>query len=433
MLRVIQHKAFERVGGTNTIQVDVRIVAATNKNLESAVHEGSFRSDLYYRLNVLPVEVPPLRERKDDIPVLAKHFLKVFNHETKKQIIGFSSAAMETLLNYSWPGNVRELENTVERAVVLCKETEIRNEDLLLATNSNKREYEADTLKDATNLFKKHFIESTLQSCDWNQTRAAEKLDIQRTYLSRLIKELEIQNRRNKMSTQTPTAQSPQFPNQETNGAQRIIQLIVRLRIPLIGIAAAVFVAVIIGFITQHISSNNEAEAAVLASDMQQSYYRWLQSYNDDEKANYLEQFTQYFEKATNEFSGSYTGRLAIFLQGNIAYEQGDFPKAAESFEQLLNNNTGDHFASLAGINAALAYEEEGNTEKAIQTYEKITQEFDISCPEVPRALFSLGRLNESIDTEQAMQWYQQITNGYPESDWTNLAEKSYAVLTVLH
>ncbi len=225
------------------------------------------------------------------------------------------------------------------------------------------------------------------------------------------------------MSTQTTTAQSPQFPNQETSGAQKIIQLIVRLRIPLIGIAAAVFVAVIIGFITQHISSNNEAEAAVLASDMQQSYYRWLQSYSDDEKANYLEQFTQYFEKATNEFSDSYTGRLAIFLQGNIAYEQGDFPKAAESFEQLLNDNTGDHFASLAGINAALAYEEEGNTEKAIQTYEKITQEFDASCPEVPRALFSLGRLNESIDTEQAMQWYQQITNGYPESDWTNLAE----------
>ncbi|AFG37573.1 sigma-54-dependent Fis family transcriptional regulator [Spirochaeta africana] len=194
MLRVIQHKVFEKVGGSQSVYVDIRIIAATNRNLEEAVRHGSFRTDLYYRLNVLPIEIPALRDRKDDIPALALYFLDKFNRETKKQIAGFSSDAMETLLSYSWPGNVRELENTIERAVVLCRERDIGSQDLLLAASSSERshEYPGHNLKDAVNLFKKHFIESTLRQCGWNQTQAARKLDIQRTYLSRLLKELDI-------------------------------------------------------------------------------------------------------------------------------------------------------------------------------------------------------------------------------------------------
>lgn len=194
MLRVIQYKVFEKVGGSQSIHVNIRIIAATNRDLEKSVREGTFRADLYYRLNVLPIEIPALRDRKNDIPLLAGFFLEKFNRETKKQIAGFSGEAMETLLSYTWPGNVRELENTVERAVVLCKGQDIQNQDLLLSTtgSNEQNEISAQSLKDASNLFKKHYIESTLRQCGWNQTRAADKLDIQRTYLSRLIKELDI-------------------------------------------------------------------------------------------------------------------------------------------------------------------------------------------------------------------------------------------------
>lgn len=194
MLRVIQHHLFEKVGGTQSVKVNIRIIAATNRDLEQAVRSGDFRTDLYYRLNVLPIHLPALRERKDDIPVLAEHFLKKFNHEVKKQIHGFSSGAMEALLSYSWPGNVRELENTIERAVVLCQTPTIITPDLLLSSESGRTDsdYHGQNLKEAVNLFKKHFIESTLRSCNWNQTQTAEKLAIQRTYLSRLLKELEI-------------------------------------------------------------------------------------------------------------------------------------------------------------------------------------------------------------------------------------------------
>ena len=121
LLRVIQHRIFERVGGSEAIKVDVRIIAATNKDIEAEVESGRFRADLYYRLNVLPIYIPPLRERREDIPLLSEFFLKRFNREIKKQIEGFTPQAMEVLLSYSWPGNVRELENAVERAVVITQ------------------------------------------------------------------------------------------------------------------------------------------------------------------------------------------------------------------------------------------------------------------------------------------------------------------------
>ncbi len=194
MLRVLQSQTFERVGSSQPLRVDVRIIAATNRDIEQAVADGQFRRDLYYRLNVLPIYVPPLRERREDVPPLAQHFLIRFRRETNKSVTGFSSAAMEELLSYSWPGNVRELENAVERAVVVTGTEYIQPEDLALKSGGGMKEerYVGKTLKDSVNLFKKHFIRQTLEDQGWNQTAAARVLGIQRTYLSRLIKELEI-------------------------------------------------------------------------------------------------------------------------------------------------------------------------------------------------------------------------------------------------
>jgi Nif-specific regulatory protein len=175
--------------------VDVRIVAATNRDIDSQVKKGEFRSDLYYRLNVLPVYVTPLRQRKEDIPALADFFLKKFSRETKKQFTGFTDQAMDHMLSYPWPGNVRELENAVERAVVIAKDKTIAAKDLLIGDIATGRdEYRGKSLKDALTIFKKHFIASGLDEHQWNQTETAKVLDIQRTYLSRLIKELGIAN-----------------------------------------------------------------------------------------------------------------------------------------------------------------------------------------------------------------------------------------------
>ena len=185
---------FEKVGSSEPQRVDVRIIAATNKDIERAVQEGKFRRDLYYRLNVLPLYIPPLRERTDDIMELAEFFLKKFKRETKKEIQGFSDESINALLSYHWPGNVRELENVVERSVVICSDTYIRPEHLILRYSENNKldVYHEKTLKDAVNLFKKMYITKTLREHDWKQNKTAEILDIQRTYLSRLVKELNI-------------------------------------------------------------------------------------------------------------------------------------------------------------------------------------------------------------------------------------------------
>ncbi|HSO66787.1 MAG TPA: sigma-54 dependent transcriptional regulator, partial [Desulfatirhabdiaceae bacterium] len=122
LLRVLQERELERVGGQKTIKVDVRVIAATNKNLEQAVDEESFRGDLYYRLNVFPIYMPPLRERKTDVLLLADYFLEKYSKENHKDIKRFSTPAIDMLMNYHWPGNVRELENCMERAVLLCEE-----------------------------------------------------------------------------------------------------------------------------------------------------------------------------------------------------------------------------------------------------------------------------------------------------------------------
>jgi Nif-specific regulatory protein len=197
LLRVIQNKSFEKVGSSDTITVNVRIIAATNRDIEKLVEEQKFRSDLYYRLNVLPLYIPPLRQRIEDIPELADFFLKKFRHEVKKEFVGFSEGALSAILSYSWPGNIRELENTIERACVIGSTPYIREEDLLLNIRAmpDNNTYTDKSLKSVINLFKKHYIQKVLEENDWNQTSAALVLDIQRTYLSRLLKELEIKEK----------------------------------------------------------------------------------------------------------------------------------------------------------------------------------------------------------------------------------------------
>ena len=198
LLRVLQERVVEPVGGSERRQVDVRIVAATNRDIEREVREGRFRSDLYYRLNVLPIFIPPLRERRDDIEVLAEHALQRFRDETKKQITGFTPAALTALRKHSWPGNVRELENAVERAVVICQGETVDESDLVLGTGqrggdeAHSAAYEGRPLREAMRLFKKRFITRALEAHGWRQTQTAQTLGIQRTYLSRLVKELEI-------------------------------------------------------------------------------------------------------------------------------------------------------------------------------------------------------------------------------------------------
>ncbi|MDR2136545.1 MAG: sigma 54-interacting transcriptional regulator [Treponema sp.] len=196
LLRVIQERTFEKVGSDVSVTVNVRILAATNKDIEAQVEKGQFRSDLYYRLNVLPLYIPPLRQRPEDIPELASFFLNKFKSETRKQFEGFSNGAMETMLSYSWPGNVRELENCVERACVIGKNRLIQREDLFLDARAeiSERGEGGRNLKNAINSFKAQFIRRVLEENSWNQTEAAKDLDIQRTYLSRLIKELDIIN-----------------------------------------------------------------------------------------------------------------------------------------------------------------------------------------------------------------------------------------------
>ena len=196
LLRVIQSKAFEKVGSDLTITVDVRILAATNRDIEKQVEKGEFRRDLYYRLNVLPLYIPPLRARPEDIPELAEFFLQKSMKKTQNTFEGFSVEAMDTMLAYSWPGNVRELQNCIERACIIGKGKLIEAEELFLKPSSFSMMPKDGNrnLKNAENIFRSHFIRQVLEENNWNQTETAKALSIQRTYLSRLIKELDINN-----------------------------------------------------------------------------------------------------------------------------------------------------------------------------------------------------------------------------------------------
>jgi DNA-binding NtrC family response regulator len=193
LLRFLQEREFERVGGITPISVDVRIIAATNRDLNRAVREGQFREDLYYRLNVIPLTLPPLRERKEDIPGLANYFLGRFASETKKKFTRITEEAMQKLTTYEWPGNVRELANVVESAVVLGQGPELMPHHLptkivsAIPNGADRFSYHG-----AVDDYRRELIVKTLAQTQGNRAAAAKILGLQRTYLSRLIKALRV-------------------------------------------------------------------------------------------------------------------------------------------------------------------------------------------------------------------------------------------------
>ena len=194
LLRVLQERSFERVGGEKTINVDIRIVAATNKNLEEEVRAGKFREDLFYRLNVVRIEMPALRERKDDIPLLMHGFLKEFNIENQKNILGFDNRAKSAILKYSWPGNIRELRNCVESAVVMCTKDQISFDDLPSTVRSGC-DISAITIPAGItmNEAEKIIITENLALNNGNKTKTAETLGIGRKTLHRKLIEYGIE------------------------------------------------------------------------------------------------------------------------------------------------------------------------------------------------------------------------------------------------
>jgi len=185
-LRVLEEKKFFRVGGNKEIRADFRTIAATNKDLETAMAEGEFRSDLFYRLNVFVIEIPLLKERKSDIPLLAHHFLNIYTRQMNKIITGISPDAMQILANYDWPGNVRELENAIERAVVVCKEKEIQPEHFPFSmTRAEEGTWSNDnSLEDV----QRNHIKAVLEQTGWNISQAAVLLQIDRVTLYNKIK-----------------------------------------------------------------------------------------------------------------------------------------------------------------------------------------------------------------------------------------------------
>jgi DNA-binding NtrC family response regulator len=189
LLRVIQEKEFERLGSTKVIKIDVKFIAASNKDLEELISKGEFREDLFYRLNVFPIKLPPLRERRDDIPLLLNHFLKMHSKGGNVQAKSFSQDAIKILMKYDWPGNIRELENLVERLSTLCKEPIIHLKDIPMFTIT-KTEINDMPLKAAIKTFEKQYVGAILESVNWNRTKAAEILGIHRNTLLAKINEL---------------------------------------------------------------------------------------------------------------------------------------------------------------------------------------------------------------------------------------------------
>ncbi|MCP4693961.1 MAG: sigma-54-dependent Fis family transcriptional regulator, partial [Desulfobacterales bacterium] len=189
LLRVLEDRVFYRVGGTQPVEADFRVIAATNRNLEEAIKEEMFREDLYYRLNVISFIMPPLRNRKDDIPLLADHFLQRFARETNKSIDRISRAAIDEMMLYEWPGNVRELENAIERSVVVGKGREIIPENLPILEPVSRAGALGVTLKDV----EKNHIAGILKEHGWNMARCAKILGIDRSTLYSKVKRYELQ------------------------------------------------------------------------------------------------------------------------------------------------------------------------------------------------------------------------------------------------
>ena len=206
LLRVIQEREFMRLGGVETIKVDVRIIAATNVDLRKMMEEGRFREDLFYRLHVITVQLPALRERKDDIPLLVQHFMEKYGAENDKPGLELSAEALDLLMEYDWPGNVRELENVIERATVLCSGSRIDADLVPDHVRSSRRFHmpqfvvppEGISYRDAEASFQRSLIESALEAAGGVQKRAAELLHIKPTTLNEMIKRHDIRPRRKK-------------------------------------------------------------------------------------------------------------------------------------------------------------------------------------------------------------------------------------------
>jgi len=187
LLRVLQEGEIRRIGDNQPIRVDVRIIVATNRDLEAEVEKGNFRQDLYYRLNVIPIHLPPLRERRDDIPLLAHHFLKKYAQEIGKEPPSLTPEALECLIAYAWPGNIRELENIIERAIALSNKKILDPEDLMFGIRKigdSRRQPDGSTLAE----MEKSVILKTLQACAGNHKLTAENLGISITTLWRKLK-----------------------------------------------------------------------------------------------------------------------------------------------------------------------------------------------------------------------------------------------------
>ncbi len=201
VLRILQEQQFERVGGTRSVKVDVRVIAATNKDLEQEMREGRFREDLYYRLNVVPIHLPPLREREEDIPLFVDHFLAEFSARSRLAAKKMDPKAMAALARYPWPGNVRELKNLIERMVILSSGDTISLSDLPPAVSGAKTEaeggpYQFENLKEARAAFEREFIREKLKDNDFNVSRTAESIGMERTTLHRKIKSYGIETDR---------------------------------------------------------------------------------------------------------------------------------------------------------------------------------------------------------------------------------------------
>jgi DNA-binding NtrC family response regulator len=208
LLRVIQEREFRAVGDTRAQGADIRLITATNKDLKAMVADGTFREDLFYRINIFPIPIPPLRERREDIPALAFHFLNVFSEELGKKMTGFSEGAMSALVNHDWPGNVRELENTVQRAVILANDKTIRRAHLANIIDAAPRPHPdvprtGDELKQikkaarekSVENIEKLFVIEALKRNDWNVTRSAEETGMQRANFQALMKKYQIRIR----------------------------------------------------------------------------------------------------------------------------------------------------------------------------------------------------------------------------------------------
>ena len=188
-LRVLEEKKITRIGNSTPIEVDFRLVSATRKDLEKEIVAGNFREDFFYRINVITIQIPPLRERKEDIPLLTQHFLEKYSQETTKRVDHIKRDTMEHLMRYNWPGNVRELENAIERAVVLSKSRTLAMEDFSFLREPSPELFHPMSLRE----MEKQHIQRVLEECGWNITRASKLLDINRVTLHKKIKRFDIQ------------------------------------------------------------------------------------------------------------------------------------------------------------------------------------------------------------------------------------------------